>query len=661
MRSPKRYLLTDLLYFKLWVALAIGIFSSEYIENITLSFLVPLFVLILLQSSHYLLKIKRSKWADNAIFSSVVLFGVVLHLFSEYRAEIALKSISPFLNEEAYHHVRIENKPIEKKNSYQIEGRLLQSSINNTPQSFYQKIYIYIPKSKIKNDFDYGSILQFKGKVTEPSKPHYDFEFDYHQFLKRKQIYITLYSKQIVNIGKDNSLLFQLGKFPYRVRDYFENEIDRYIKEPSANDIAKSILIGVKTDIDRPLYQAYSDTGAIHILSISGLHFGILILFLEFLLSFVIKNETYRFYLKHSISFSYALITGFNAPIFRSFLMFLFLDLSKISRAKTSSFNILFLSAFIILLYDSNQLFDLGYQFSYAALLGIMLMYNKIIWKIEFNHFTFNFMWKSAVTLFAAWLFTAPLSIYYFHKISLLGSLSNFIVVPFTTGIMYVGFIFMICSKIPFLGDLLGQLLSYLVSAQNYLIIWFSKIPLAQISSIYSNKIILLTSIFSILFFNLFLRLKDKVSFRFFIFSFALMLSFSSFFPYQAKKKDEWFLMGSYQHTGIIYSNHNKVFILADSIEERQKEFFIQSLLAHRSADSILYYPLHITMTYQRMKYSTQLNSTPIYYLLCRENESEWNTAIQSRDSFILMPNLGYQKNNLIQLLGQNKRHYLVH
>lgn len=661
MKATKRFLLTDLLYLKLWVALALGIVFAEYINDFYLVLFSPFITFLCLQLIHWMLKIKRSKWQDNLVFSVVVLTGVALHYFAITQSKKAIQSFGAILQQSATHFVRIDNKPIQKPNSVQVEGRLLQTNIEGKRYSYNQKIILYFPSSERAKNYSYGTILQLEGKLSQPIQPHYDFEFNYKRWLERKKIYATLYAKEAIVVAKEENWLYLLRCLPYRARDYFENEIDKYVKEPAANDIAKSILIGIKTDIDRPLYQAYSDTGAIHILSISGLHFGILIIFLDWILKQFIRDEKKRFYIKHGISFCYALITGFNAPIFRSFLMFLFLDIAKISRIKTSSFNILFLSAFIILLFDTQQLFDLGYQFSYAALLGIMLLFNKILWKVEWeNRFT-TALWKASITLFAAWLFTAPLSLYYFHKLSLLGSLSNYIVVPLCTVIMNIGFIFLAFSKVPFVGDILGGALSLLVSLQNYLIIAFSKISYAQISGVYSNGYILIMAILSILFFNFFLRLKDRASLRLWLTTTLILIFFSSFFPYCIRKKDGEYLMANYKHTAILYATNRTLYVFADTFDDKMKEYFIANLQTQRCVQNIRYYPLQASISGIKQNYSANLNTPSSYFVLCRENKSLWKKALQRCDSFVLMPNLGYKKQELIAELDQNKKYHYAY
>jgi competence protein ComEC len=449
-----------------------------------------------------------------------------------------------------------------------------------------EKILLYLPKESKLSPPYYGQILQIQGRLSRPKSAHYPFEFDYAQWLARKKIYTTMYSRDYTAVGSEQGFVYHALKLPLKLRNYFEKEIDSAIPETSSNAIAKSILIGIRTDIDRELYTAYADTGTIHILSISGLHFGILILFLEYLLSFFIKKESLRMGVKHSISFLYALMTGFSAPIMRSFIMFLFFDIAKWKQMRISSYNILFLSAWLILLYDTHQLFNVGYQFSYIALLGIMLIYQRTVWKIQFDSVVTNFIWKSLITLFAAWLFTIPLTIYYYHTFSLLGSLSNILVVPLTTMIMYAGFLFLLLSKLAFLSKLLGTILSLLITIQNHIITFFSLLPFSSISS---NALDGFGLIVFFLFIALLLTLlytKSRLSLRWTLFYFIVILFYSSYLGYRLLKDEKWFLVSNYNHSAIVYKNKNAVHVFADSIDDNMKYYFLNSLTSYYNTDS---------------------------------------------------------------------------
>jgi competence protein ComEC len=661
MKSGRKFLLTNLLYLKVFIAFALGILSAEFIHNYWILASLPFILFVILTSTYLLLKVSRSKYLDCFAFSAIFSLGIIFHCWTLNDKWKSLEQLSPILDREAIHLIRIEDKPIVKANSLQLEATILKSQFDATNITLNNKLLIYLPKDSIIQPPYYGQILQVYGRLVQPSEAHYEFEFDYAKWLERKNIYSTLYSKNYTQVSFDSNSYYQLTKVPNKLRDYFESEIDRVIKEKSSNAIAKSILIGIRSDIDRDLYTAYADTGTIHILSISGLHFGILILFLEYLLSFLIKKESLRLIVKHSISFLYALITGFSAPIMRSFIMFLFFDFTKWKQMQISSYNILFLSAWLILLYDTHQLFNIGYQFSYCALLGIMLIYQRAIWKIQFNTFIASFIWKSSITLVAAWLFTAPLTIFYYHKFSWFGSLSNILVVPLTTLIMYVGFIFLLFSKMDFISNLLGNLLSLLIKVQNAIIEFFSQIPFASINS---NAVdaIGLVMLFSLIGFSLtMLYSKTKLSLKTTFICLIVFLSYSSFHSTKLTNAEKWFLVSNYKNSAFVFKNRNEAHIFADTIDDNMERYFLESLTSYYGIDSPVLHRSSEYISNIDNLYSYHNSANPKFLILAKENKDLWNDYIDKRDSFVLMSNIGYRKADLINTLKQKKKYFHVY
>jgi competence protein ComEC len=661
MRPGRKFLLTNLLYLKVFLAFALGIIAAEFIENTWVTFSLPLLIFGLFQLTYTLIKSSRSKYLDSLIFSTIFTCGIIFHSFSLFQKAKSIEDLSPILDLEATHLVRIEDKPLFKTNSLQLEATLLKSKLDTTNLTFDEKILIYLPKESLLDSNYYGQILQLQGRLVKPNAAHYSFEFDYAKWLARKKIYTTLYSKNFQLINRDSRQLYQLSKLPYKMRDYFDNEIDRIILDPSSNAIAKSILIGVRSDIDRDLYTAYADTGTIHILSISGLHFGILILFLEYILSFFIKREGLRILAKHSISFLYALMTGFSAPILRSFIMFVFFDVGKWKQTRTSSYNILFLSAWIILIYDTNQIFNIGFQFSYCALLGIMLIYQRAVWKIQFNSIIPNFIWKSTITLIAAWLFTAPLTIFYYYKFSWIGSLSNILVVPITTLIMYIGFIFLLFSKIEFLSNLLGCCLTLLINIQNTIIKFFSQLPYASINSNALDNWGFWLLILFIATLMIVLYTKNKLSFRIMSIFLIIFIFYSSFHSSRLSREENWFLVSNYKHSAVIYKNKNNLYVFADSIDENTNRFFLNSMSAYYATNPFIVYSSSEYISNIKNYYSFQYAANPRFLLLSKENKNLWNEYINKRDSFVIMTNVGYHKSDLIASLKQKNKFFYVY
>jgi len=501
-----------------------------------------------------------------------------------------------------------------------------------------------IPKSIQTDSFEYGDIIGFRAKLQQPIKPNYDFEFDYANWLARKHIFATAYAQDLVRVPSKLSILQKAVYLPKRIRDFYESKIDQYVNNSNSHDIAKSILIGVRTDIDQELMNAYSDTGTIHILSVSGLHFAILIGIVGYILGLLIpKKPKTLFLIKHAISLLYALVTGFSPPVFRCFLMFFLLDIQKFSRVSSSSVNVLFVSAWIILLFDTNLLFDIGFQLSYIAVLGLIIWQNRASWLLTSKHWIINKIWEATTTLFIASAFTAPVVVYYFHQLPILGLFSNYIVIPLTTLIMGCGFALMICPWSESLMALFGGVLSRFLEFQNAIIIWFSHLPFAVLDYLWLDLWELIIILVAFVGFNFFIIFRSKIELRFFLITGTIFLIFSMLLSRFQFQKSEWYIIPTSKHLAFAYREHKKLIVFADSLEERSRLFFIKSLQSKEQIidSDIQIVPLYSRLKNRSMKFSPNRENLPQYLILSRENRIQWKTIIPSRDSFVLSPSLG--------------------
>jgi competence protein ComEC len=663
---PKRFLLTKLLFFKIFLGFSLGIIISDQLPAWAWLVLpVLIFISYILIAKRF--KISRSKIGEASFFLVIIFAGIGFHYWNWHLPQHkALAELSPYFQSETEFLMVIKEKPIAKSKSWKIDGTIIQARANDHTIQLSQKLILYIPKSIPIDSFKYGDVLGFRSRLQKPVKPNYDFEFDYANWLARKHIFATAYAPDIVHVPVRPSKMQQVVYLPKRIRDFYEDKIDQYVKDSNSHDIAKSILIGVRTDIDQELMNAYSDTGTIHILSVSGLHFAILIGMIGTFLGLIIpKKPKTLFLIKHAISFIYALVTGFSPPVFRSFLMFLLFDVQKFSRVSPSSLNVLFLSAWMILLFDTNLLFDIGFQLSYIAILGLIIWQTRATWLLTSKYWIINKIWEATTTLLIASAFTAPVVIYYFHQLPILGLFSNYIVIPLTTFIMGCGFALMICPWSKSLMVFFGALLSWLLEFQNAVIIWFSHLPLAVLDYLWLGFWELVILLVAFIGFNFFFTFRSKIELRFFLIACFIFLIFSTFLSRFQYHTSEWYIIPSSKNLAFAYREHKKLIVFADSLDERSRLFFIKSLQAkeHILNSDIQIVPVYSRLTNRRMKFSPNPKNQPQYLILSRENRIQWKTIIPSRDSFGLSPSLGrfYWKAALDSIQIHHKKIVSIH
>jgi len=234
--------------------------------------------------------------------------------------------------------------------------------------------------------------------------------------------------------------------------------------------------------------QSYRVSGAVHILAISGLHVGILYIVLFYSLSFLKRRPwgkiVFVLVIMTALWF-FALLTGLSPSVLRASTMFSFVLIGQTLSRYSNVYNSLAISAFILLFINPLLIFNVGFQLSYCAVLGIVILQPRL-----HNNLMRSRLWLVdkisglvAVSI-AAQLATFPLSLYYFHQFPVYFWLTNIIVIPLATLILYFGFLFFIFSFQPLIAGFLGKLQAIFISGMNISVETIREFPLSIIDGI---------------------------------------------------------------------------------------------------------------------------------------------------------------------------------
>ncbi len=319
----------------------------------------------------------------------------------------------------------------------------------------------------------------------------------YHQIFLQDENLKSKYSKPKLS----------LYGYVKAIREKLVNRIRKYDFSKNEFSVANALLFGYSGDISDELLNIYSGTGVVHILSVSGLHVGIIFLAINFILQWLDPSMTTR--VRHFVIISivlwiYAMLSGMSPSIVRAVVMFSLLKLFDSINYKMGPFHAYFACLLIMLIYDANYLFDVGFQLSFLAVYGILYFQPKFqIW------FKFKRRWKLklfellSVTI-AAQITTIPITLYYFHQFPTYFCVTNLIIVPISSMVMVIGLIFVLTSWIPIVGNFLFILFKYSIVFMNQLVSYFESMPYATVKNIYfdfSYLLILSLLIVSLIFF----------------------------------------------------------------------------------------------------------------------------------------------------------------
>jgi competence protein ComEC len=253
--------------------------------------------------------------------------------------------------------------------------------------------------------------------------------------------------------------------------------LKQYIHGDKERGLAQALLIGYKNDLDQSLVQAYTNTGVVHIIAISGLHLGLIYWLLSLLTKPLKRKKQFKWIAPVFIIaglWLFALLAGAQASILRSAVMFTCIVLGQaLGRTNNSIYNTLAVSALLLLCINPFWLWDVGFQLSYAAVLSIVVFMRPIYNWLYFKNKAIDFLWKlNAVTL-AAQILTVPLSIYHFHQFPNYFLITNFIAVPLSSLILLGEIFLCTVAFIPALANITGKVLTWLISIMNG---WIEKI-----------------------------------------------------------------------------------------------------------------------------------------------------------------------------------------
>ena len=294
----------------------------------------------------------------------------------------------------------------------------------------YFKSVLSFPKTQ--PDLNYKYYYQGEIYVNQIEKPYSDFQFDYGKYLSRKGIYFQSYLPNSLKIAKRDDLTFAEKVKQRRLETLAK--IDQTNLKKRSREFAKGIILADRTEMDQETVRDFRDSGMMHILAISGTHMAIIFGVILLLLNFVVppKYRRQKIIVALILIWSFAVFIDFGNSVVRSCIMISTYYTFVLLQRKTDLLHSMALAGFVILILNSNQLFEVGFQLSFAAVGGIYWFNQPILKylpkaKNKFQNFMLNVL---SISL-SAQLGTIPLVIYYFHQYSAVSIVANLVIIPF--------------------------------------------------------------------------------------------------------------------------------------------------------------------------------------------------------------------------------------
>lgn len=378
---------------------------------------------------------------------------------------------------------RVAIIPQEKEKTYKIILDRIWEKGQTDWHPVSGRILLYIEKSIRMESVKPGDLLVFKCPLEQIDSPPNPMEFDFRRYCSVHGIswrgYLNDQKWKQLEGRKKINLFFVAERIRMKLLGYIDDH-DLHHKE-----LVASLLLGYREDLNEQQKHEFTQSGAMHILAVSGLHVGIIYGILVFFIKpFFRKRPGLSLFITVPCIWSYALLTGLTPSVSRASLMLSLYIMSRIIKRKSSLINILFFSAFLMILFNPLIIFRVSFQLSFMAVAGIGIVFYELYARLKTSNWLINKIMGLMCLSFSAQLFTFPLSLYYFHQFPLYFLITNICVIPLAALILYSGWMFFLFSFFQPLSLFFAGILDTLVGTLQRLTSMISSFPYSTTNGI---------------------------------------------------------------------------------------------------------------------------------------------------------------------------------
>lgn len=526
---------------KFSLALASGILIQYFFD---LKFEILIFLFSLLTALYFGFLIFKLNTPKFLSFYLLVLIVGALKYLSDSKFQLQ-NSIVNFANDTAI--VKIQGKiisPLEVKKdrtNFVISAQKIFSE--NYSANVFGDVFVSIRRGKSPldtlQDLNYGDKIQLIGILKEPIKSRNPEEFDFARYLKINDIdavflSYTLSHIKIVEKFKPSisEPIETLKSFAFKIRKVGLKIADELLPEQEASFI-KGLTLGYRGEISKDIRQYFINTGTYHILAVSGLHVGIITTMFFALTSFLRVGLSLRVILTIIALFVYAFVVGLPPSVVRAVIMASIILTGMAIERRVDVFNMLGVSAIIILFFDSKQIFHPGFQLSFSAVASIVYFYPRIFKFFSknltfLNRGHFSKILSLAIVSLSAQILTLPFTITYFNKISFISIIANVFIVPLVGMAVPLGFAMFLFYPISnFIAQTFANSLWFILKLTISFSKFFAQIPFAYIDV---GKEIAIYIVVALIFFLAFSKIKFQNTMKRIIFALLILANLYIYF-----------------------------------------------------------------------------------------------------------------------------------
>jgi competence protein ComEC len=568
-------------FFRLLLALMVGIVIADTFPLPSWLWVVLMAVAATTMIISLLLKDSfRWRWLFGA--AALSLAGIVgLWRMYDYQKELTF----PTQGMKGLFLIRITEPPIQKNKTWLYQVEIEKAFDHEKAKTVHRSAFLYFQKDSLMPPWDMNDQLMVYTTFLPIRSNGNPESFDYSTFLKNQGIV----ANGFVSIGHyqlmEKSHSFSIYKISSHIRTTLLNIFKKYHIEGDEFAVVAALMLGYNDAITHELRDSYSISGTMHVLSVSGLHVGIIYAVLLFFFGFMGKSRKMIAIKQLTIIlllWGFAFLTGLAPAVVRATIMFSLVALSIAIGRKPRIMNTIFFSAFVMLLYQPTYLFQVGFELSYVAVVSIVYFEPKFKTLIIVQNKALRWIWELFCVSLAAQLGTSMLGIFYFHRFATYFWLGNLIVVPAAAWIMYTGIVLLIVSPFHLVAQWIAWLLDWMLRIMNSVIKWIEQIPFASIN-LWIDPFQLILSLICLITVAAYFQTRQ---YRWLIMTLSMVLAISidtAWHDFQGMTTHEAIVMADAENTHIDFiSGKQHIAITSDStkLAELTKAFYLKNHLS---------------------------------------------------------------------------------
>ncbi len=521
------------------------------------------------------------------------------------------------------------------------------------------KIVLFIKDEERKlKEFDVCLVSTELNQIKNKNNPG---EFDAELFWKHKGIEFIAFANEdnYYKIGTAEADFFH---YFTRMRNYFSGILDKNLTGEELA-IAKGLILGDRSSIDSEITAKFGNTGAMHVLAVSGLHVGILVQILTLILSlfkrWISKNQSVIIALL--IVWIYSAMTGFSASVARSAVMFTILAGSGIFNKSSNNFNVLAFSALIILMWNPHFLFDIGFQLSYLAMFGIFMFYTPLSKVLYIKNKVLKAAYDGTMVGISAQILTVPLTLYYFHQFPNYFIITNLGLMVFSFLILALGVALFSLHWIPFVGSSIAYLLAFSLYVMLLIIDFIDSLPGAVSTGFVLNTSLVILLFATIIYFFFSLKNEKIKQVQISLLSAVILCISIVYLRHNQLVTEKVFFLNA-DETSFIVKSENKNFVFfANKKGERKKiEFTAKSFekmypgnlhyfeISNKKETHLKSKKLNVDIVRQKGGYEININSKKYFLVTSLANTSQIKRKIYANKFNVANSNYQLRKGALV-------------